>query len=120
MSDLVGTRIVGLIMHRLIYFLPVSAGGNPEWVATEKDRFHNDYDKNKDGFLDYEEIRAWVLTDNSEEARDEADHLFEEVDDNHDGKLSHEEILDHTSELVGSSATDYGRHLHYVRHMDEL
>ena len=106
-------------MKLIILFL-VTAGGNHDWIATEKDRFTNDYDKNKDGYLDYDEIRAWVLTDNTEEARDEADHLFEETDENKDGKLSEEEFLENVETFVGSSATDYGRQLHYVRHMDEL
>ena len=100
--------------------LTVTAGGDKEWIAIEKDRFNKDYDKNGDGYLDYDEIRAWVLTDNKEEAREEAEHLIEEADENHDGKLSDEEFLENVETFVGSSATDYGRHLHFVKHRDEL
>lgn len=97
----------------------ISAGDDKEWIAIEKDRF-KDYDKNHDGSLDYEEIKDWVLADNTEEAEEEAEHLIEEADDNDDKKLSEEEILNNVNTFVGSSATDYGRHLHFVRYSDEL
>ena len=85
----------------------------------ERERFR-DYDRNKNNLLNFDEIKPWVLTDNREEAEDEADYLLKRADDNEDNKLSESEILKHHDEFVGSQATDYGRHLHFVKHTDEL
>ncbi|KAL4236212.1 EF-hand domain pair [Mactra antiquata] len=90
-----------------------------EWEIVEKERFQ-DYDVNKDQLLSFDEIRPWVLTDNLEEAQEEADHLFSKADENLDDRLTEREITDHHEEFVGSQATDYGRHLHFVKHKDEL
>lgn len=86
----------------------------------EKAKFE-DYDKNKDGNLDSDEMKPWLMADNNQEAAvEEAKHLFsllgkvkpEEL------QMSIQEIMDHHEEFVGSSATDYGNVLHSVR--DEL
>ena len=60
------------------------------------------------------------MTDNLEEAEEEAEHLLEQGDGNEDGKLSEDEIVDKHEMFVGSQVTDYGRHLHYIKHKDEL
>ncbi|KAL3869094.1 hypothetical protein ACJMK2_041820 [Sinanodonta woodiana] len=88
-----------------------------EWEIVEEERF-KEYDINKDNLLNYDEIRPWVLQDNSEIARDEAEHLMRTADTNKDSKLSIDEIVDHHEDFVGSQATDYGRHLHIFQ--DEL
>lgn len=90
-----------------------------QWEIVQKERFH-EYDKNKDNLLDMDEIRPWVITDNQEEAEEEAEHLFSKADADRDGKLSELEIVNAHEEFVGSQATDYGRHLHFVKHKDEL
>lgn len=90
-----------------------------EWEIVEKERFQ-EYDTNKDNLLNFDEIRPWVLTDNREEAEEEAEHLFMKADVNGDGKLSEKEIVDAHEDFVGSQATDYGRHLHFIKHKDEL
>lgn len=90
-----------------------------EWEAVEKERFR-EYDINKDNLLNFDEIRPWILTDNREEAVEEAEHLLKEADINNDERLTEREIIDAHEEFVGSQATDYGRHLHFVKHKDEL
>ncbi len=35
-----------------------------EWLKSEKDRFDNEYDKNRDGLLDRHEILSWVVPSN--------------------------------------------------------
>ena len=82
-----------------------------ESQIVEKENFDN-YDHNKDGILDYAELREWAMPTQAESAVDETDHLLEETDDNGDGVLSFEEIIDHHDIWVGSAVTDYGRHLH--------
>jgi Ca2+-binding EF-hand superfamily protein len=39
-----------------------------------------EYDKNGDGFLEDEELRAWLIPDLTQTARQEADHLIENAD----------------------------------------
>ncbi len=40
-----------------------------EWLVSEKERFDNDLDKNKDGFLDDAEIGSWIVPSNDEIAQ---------------------------------------------------
>ncbi|XP_055886146.1 reticulocalbin-2-like [Biomphalaria glabrata] len=75
-------------------------------------------DKDKDGKLTPDELRPWALPDNEDVAKEEAEHLLNMCDLDRDGKLSIEEIVNKEEEFIGSSATDYGRTLHFVR--DEL
>ena len=76
----------------------------------EEERF-KDYDLDRDGQLNKEEIRKWVLPDNTEAAKEEAQHLIDRADDDKDGKLSLDEILEHHDDFVGSQATNYGAYL---------
>lgn len=91
-------------------FLGQEGADDPEWEATEKERF-TDYDKNNDGKLDREEMKPWILPDNMETATEESDHLIGRADDDKDGKLSEKEIVDHNEDFVGSQATNYGAFL---------
>ncbi|KAJ6664135.1 hypothetical protein lerEdw1_008350 [Lerista edwardsae] len=98
--------------------------GDPEWILVEKDRFANDYDKNKDGLLDTKELLTWVVPNNEGIAQEEvgilehlllslmAVHLIEEMDLDANKKLSEAEILENQDLFLNSEATDYGRQLH--------
>lgn len=83
----------------------------PEWVNREREQFHNYRDRNKDGYLDREEIKEWILPANYDHAEAEAKHLIYEADANKDGVLSRDEILDNYDVFVGSQATDFGEAL---------
>jgi len=91
-----------------------------EWLQDEKERFDNDLDTNKDGFLDDNEIIHWIVPSDENVAEDEVTHLFASADDDHDGKLTIDEIVKHHEVFVGSEATDYGDHLHRPKIVDEL
>ncbi|XP_023930230.1 calumenin-B-like [Lingula anatina] len=82
-----------------------------ESEIVEKDNFA-ELDKNKDGVLDNEELKAWVSPDNEEAAQREAEHLISESDVDKDGKVTKDEIVAQHELWVGSQATDYGEHLH--------
>lgn len=71
----------------------------PDWVEFERKQFADVRDKNKDGYLDREEVRLWLLPPN---VHSEAEHLIEISDKNKDRKLSKEEILDNYDNFVGS------------------
>lgn len=85
-----------------------------EWYQVESDRFKNEYDLNKDGQLDRDEMRKWLVPDLDETAKDEMEHLFSEADKNHDAKLSYDEIVNEYNLFVGSEATNYGEHLEKI------
>ncbi|KAK0425019.1 hypothetical protein QR680_008986 [Steinernema hermaphroditum] len=84
---------------------------NSEWYTIEKNRFKEDYDVDKDGFLDRTEVRQWLIPDLRETATHEAGHLVSSADKDNDGKLTIQEIVDEHALFVGSEATNFGEHL---------
>lgn len=53
----------------------------PEWVTTERQQFTEFRDKNKDGKMDREETRDWILPHDYDHAEAEAKHLVYEADE---------------------------------------
>uniref|UniRef100_A0A8D0EMB7 Reticulocalbin-3 n=1 Tax=Strix occidentalis caurina TaxID=311401 RepID=A0A8D0EMB7_STROC len=86
----------------------------PEWVKTEREQFVEFRDKNRDGKMDKEETKDWILPSDYDHAEAEARHLVYESDQDKDGKLTREEIVEKYDLFVGSQATDFGEAL--VRH----
>ena len=84
---------------------------NTEDKLAERTNF-DEYDANKDGYLDKSELREWALPTQQEAAEDEAEHLMTESDADGDGKLTRDEILAQYELWVGSAVTDYGNSLH--------
>lgn len=83
-----------------------------DWIEQEKRTFAEEKDKNGDGYLDRDELEAWIVPSEVNYSQEEAEHLVKKSDSNHDGVLSYDEILEHHELFVGSQATDYGRLLH--------
>ena len=54
----------------------------PDWVIREKDQFREIRDKNKDGFMDRDEIREWIIPPDYDHSEAEAKHLIREADTN--------------------------------------
>jgi len=88
-----------------------------DFIELETDRFNDEYDRNKDGFLSGDELLFWLSPDNTEIAIDEAEHLIDMCDEDEDEKLTPEEIVENHDLWVDSDATEYGAQL---RHYDEL
>ncbi|XP_031836755.1 calumenin B scf [Nomia melanderi] len=80
----------------------------PEWVKNEKEHFSMYRDKDGDGFLDFEEVKAWINPADFDHAEVESRHLIYEADTDADQKLTKEEILEKYDVFVGSQATDFG------------
>uniref|UniRef100_A0A8C4RRF1 Reticulocalbin-3 n=1 Tax=Erpetoichthys calabaricus TaxID=27687 RepID=A0A8C4RRF1_ERPCA len=93
-------------------------GPEPDWVKTEREQFSDFRDTNKDGKMDKDEIRHWILPQDYDHAQAEARHLMYESDTDKDQILSKEEILEKWNMFVGSQATNYGEDL--TRNHDEL
>ncbi len=61
---------------------PELEGKEPEWVASEREMFAEQRDKNKDGHLDFDEMKAWIMPEDFDHADIEAKHLVHVADDN--------------------------------------
>ncbi|XP_075423454.1 reticulocalbin-1 [Ascaphus truei] len=99
-------------------FAHEEGGPEPDWVATEREQFADFRDLNKDGKMDKEEIRHWILPQDYDHAQAEARHLIYESDQDKDKLLTKDEILQNWNMFVGSQATNYGEDL--TRNHDEL
>lgn len=80
----------------------------PDWVKTEREQFTMYRDTNKDGHMDRDEVRDWIIPDDYDHSSAEAKHLIFESDSDQDGSLSKQEVLDKYDLFVGSQATDFG------------
>lgn len=99
-------------------FAHEEGGPEPDWVASEREQFADFRDLNKDGKMDKDEIRHWILPQDYDHAQAEARHLVYESDQDKDQRLSRDEILENSNMFVGSQATNYGEDL--TRNHDEL
>jgi Ca2+-binding EF-hand superfamily protein len=88
-----------------------SGDHEPEWVQKEREQFTEFRDHDKDGFMDLEEVKAWIIPADFDHSEAEAKHLIFESDSDQDSKLTKEEILDKYDLFVGSQATDFGEAL---------
>ncbi|XP_043577801.1 calumenin-like [Bombus pyrosoma] len=83
----------------------------PEWVKNEKEQFSMYRDKDGDGFLNFEEVKTWIIPADFDHAEAESRHLIFEADMDADQKLTKDEILEKYDIFVGSQATDFGEAL---------
>ncbi|XP_021377539.1 calumenin-B-like isoform X2 [Mizuhopecten yessoensis] len=83
----------------------------PEWVKSERTQFEQYRDINKDGKMDNDEVKNWIVPPDYDHSEAETNHLIYEADSDKDGNLSKEEILEHYDLFVGSQATDFGEAL---------
>jgi len=88
-----------------------SADEEPDWVKRERESFKEVRDTDGDGYMNLEEVRAWIIPPDFDHTEAEARHLLEESDVDNDEKLTKEEILDNYDLFVGSQATDFGEAL---------
>ncbi len=61
-------------------FAHEDGGPEPEWVKTEREQFSDFRDLNKDGKMDQDEIRHWIMPQDYDHAQAEARHLVYESD----------------------------------------
>jgi len=87
-------------------------GEEPDWVTNEREQFKNFRDKDGNGYLDKEEVSAWIIPPDYDHSIAESKHLIHEADADQDGKLSKEEVLEKYDLFVGSQATDFGEALY--------
>ena len=52
----------------------------PDWLKTEREQFQNFRDKNKNGVMDRDEVRDWIMPDDYDHVKAETTHLFQEAD----------------------------------------
>lgn len=93
---------------------PQEEDEEPDWVKTEREQFMEFRDKNKDGYMDQQEVQDWIIPPDYDHSEAEGKHLISEADLDRDGKLTKEEVLNKYDLFVGSQATDFGEAL--MRH----
>ena len=54
----------------------------PDWVKTEREQFQNFRDKDKDGRMNREEVKDWIIPPDYDHSEAEAKHLIFESDTN--------------------------------------
>ena len=52
----------------------------PDWLQSEREQFEGYRDKNKDGKMDKEEVKHWIIPDDYDHSGAEAKHLIFEAD----------------------------------------
>ena len=52
----------------------------PEWLSTEREQFSSFRDKNKDGKMDRDEVKEWIVPPDYDHSEAEAKHLIQESD----------------------------------------
>lgn len=86
----------------------VEGDEEPEWVKNEKEQFSMYRDKDDNGYLDFEEVKTWIIPADFDHEEAESRHLIFEADTDADQKLTKDEILEKYDLFVGSQATDFG------------
>lgn len=71
-------------------------------MATERDQFTKFRDRDGDGLMDLEEVKAWIIPPDYDHSEAEAKHLVFEADIDHDNLLTKDEILEKYDIFVGS------------------
>ncbi|XP_077292066.1 calumenin B scf [Arctopsyche grandis] len=92
-------------------YRPDDGSEEPEWVQNEREQFTQYRDTNKDGIMDLDEVKSWIIPPDFDHAEAEARHLIFEADKDADEKLTKTEILGKYDLFVGSQATDFGEAL---------
>ncbi|XP_074638894.1 calumenin-B-like isoform X1 [Acropora palmata] len=77
----------------------------------DKEYFQSERDRNKDGFLDTDEMKEWLFPTSFDYLAAEASHLIYHADSNEDKVLTKAEILAKHDLFVGSRVTNYGKDL---------
>ena len=90
---------------------PNHEGPEPSWATTQRKRFYTERDIDEDGKMNQDEVREWLMPDESENIISEARRLVQDSDDNRDGVLSKDEILTHYERFVSSRVTEWGNAL---------
>ncbi|GAA32149.2 calumenin [Clonorchis sinensis] len=80
----------------------------PDWIKDERKHFDDERDKDHDGKLDKEEVKAWIFPPGDDHVESEVSHLLNSCDKDGDGKLSEQELIGCHETLIGSAVTNYG------------
>lgn len=80
---------------------------NIDWFESQKENFRKVLDKNKDGFLEGDEIKDWLIPEKSKKFEAEAKRLFDIGDKNEDLRLSIAEIFENQESFLSLLPPEY-------------
>lgn len=87
-----------------------------DWYIVERNRFEDEYDKDRNGVLEGPEIASWLVMNLNTTAAEEVKHLMSKADKDKDDRLSIDEIINESDLFVGSEATNHGENLVDLSH----
>jgi len=79
------------------------------WLSIQQENFGRFLDKNKDGVLDGDEIKDWLVPPRNKKYETEAKRLMEIGDQNEDHRLSRAELLEHYEQYLSLLPPEYWR-----------
>lgn len=77
------------------------------WLSSQQENFGRYLDKNKDGVLDGDEIKNWLVPNKSKKFAAEAKRLLDIADNNEDHKLSTVEFMEQYEHFMSLLPADY-------------
>lgn len=77
------------------------------WLSSQQENFGRFLDKNKDGVLEENEIKDWLVPPKSVKFSSEAKRLLDIGDINEDHKLSNAELMEHYEHFLNLLPADY-------------
>uniref|UniRef100_A0A6G1SAQ9 Calumenin n=1 Tax=Aceria tosichella TaxID=561515 RepID=A0A6G1SAQ9_9ACAR len=81
------------------------------WLTSQQENFGRFLDKNKDGVLEKDEIRNWLVPSKSVKFETEAKRLLDIGDTNDDHKISVAELIEHYEQYLSLLPADYWSNL---------
>lgn len=91
---------------------------DPSWLASQQENFGRFLDKNKDGVLDGDEIKNWLVPPKNVKFETEAKRLMDIGDSNDDHKLSLAELMDNYEQFVTLLPAEYWQSLDDLENSD--
>jgi Ca2+-binding EF-hand superfamily protein len=77
------------------------------WLSSQQENFGRFLDKNKDGVLDKDEIRNWLVPPKTVKFESEAKRLLDIGDSNDDHKISIAELIEHYDQYLSLLPAEY-------------
>lgn len=89
------------------------------WMSSQQENFGRFLDKNKDGVLDRDEIRNWLVPSKNAKFESEAKRLLDIGDSNDDHKISIAELIEHYDQYLSLLPAEYWSNLSDVDNLDD-
>jgi len=94
-------------MKHLSILATEQESSDPNWLSSQQENFGRFLDKNKDGLLEQNEIKDWLVPAKSAKFAAEAKRLLDIGDQNEDHKISNAELMEHYEQFLNLLPASY-------------